>query len=147
MTQKQDFMWPLKGIKSVLADADIALANLEAPLLDKCLPTREGMTFCGDARFVQSLAESGVDIVNLANNHTLNFGWAGLAETEEHLQGVGIVTTGFTANSATRVLPRAFPQKNPQGEPLLGDLSDRVTRSDEPQDACERNIYCSTNII
>lgn len=97
MTKIDDFSWPLTHIAQILKNADLTLINLESPLLTNCPVTREGMKFCGNSRFAQSLADSGVDLANLANNHTLNYGWEGLAETEGHLREVGIETTGFAA--------------------------------------------------
>lgn len=98
-TQKNDFSWPFAEIASFLQAADITLINLETPLLTNCPVTQEGMKFCGDARFANNLAESGVDVANTANNHTLNYGWEGLAQTEEYLKSAGIETTGFWSGS------------------------------------------------
>lgn len=97
MKAKNDFFWPLINIASVIQNADLTLINLEAPLTRECPVTTEGMTFCGDVRFIQSLSQAGVDVVNLANNHTLNYGWEGLAETEALLKEKGIATTGFSS--------------------------------------------------
>ena len=58
------------------------------------------MVFCGDQRFVGALNFVGVDVVNLANNHTLNYGWEGLKETESSLNKTGIETTGPTTQGA-----------------------------------------------
>lgn len=99
MTQKNDFMWPLKNIASILRNADITLINLEAPLIENCPITNEGMTFCGDSRFAKSLSEAGVDVANLANNHSLNHGWLALTETERHLKENGIESTGFSTDT------------------------------------------------
>lgn len=96
MVVKQDFVWPLVNIKDVLANADLTVVNLESPLLEKCPVMSTGMTFCGDARFAKALVQAGVDIASLANNHSLNYGWEGISETEKALQAVGIETTGFT---------------------------------------------------
>jgi len=96
MVVRNDFTWPLKEISPVLKEADLTFINLESPLIQNCQPTTEGMTFCGDQRFLQALLQSGVDVVTLANNHSLNYGWEGLAETEALLTQAGIKTTGFT---------------------------------------------------
>lgn len=97
MNAKNDFFWPITPIAPVFQNTDLTLVNLEAPLLRSCSATTEGMTFCGDTRFVQSLNHIGVDIINLANNHTLNHGWEGIAETESALKEVGIETIGFSS--------------------------------------------------
>lgn len=96
MVQKNDFNWPIALIANTLQDADLTLINLEAPLIDNCPLTNEGFKFCGDARFAPSLSAAGVDVANMANNHSLNYGWEGLQETEDKLNAVGIATTGFT---------------------------------------------------
>lgn len=95
MVEKQDFMWPLRNISHLLSNADVTLINLESPLIADCPVTNEGFKFCGEDDFSRALADSGVDVANLANNHTLNYGWEGLRQTEQHLKAAGIVTTGF----------------------------------------------------
>jgi poly-gamma-glutamate capsule biosynthesis protein CapA/YwtB (metallophosphatase superfamily) len=42
----------------------------------------DGMKFCGNLRHVDALKNAGIDVVSLANNHSLNFGSAGLLETK-----------------------------------------------------------------
>ena len=96
MTVRNDFLWPIRDIAPLLKSADITLINLESPLVKNCPLTNTGMVFCGDKRFVQALTFAGVDVVNLANNHTVNYGWEGLKETEDVLREIAIQTTGVT---------------------------------------------------
>lgn len=95
MVQMQDFTWPFKEISAVLQNAELTLANLEAPLVTQCPVTNEGFKFCGEATFASSMKQAGIDIVNLANNHSLNYGSEALEETKRHLQEQGIAWTGF----------------------------------------------------
>ena len=97
MVGHNDFDWALQNIQPILKQADLTYINLEAPLLQNCPVTNEGLVFCGDYRFAKSLEESGVDVANLANNHSLNHGWEGLAETEKWLNQANIQTTGFSS--------------------------------------------------
>ncbi|KKS85784.1 MAG: Capsule synthesis protein, CapA [Candidatus Gottesmanbacteria bacterium GW2011_GWA1_43_11] len=141
MVTKNDFRWPLVNFYSILQNADITLINLESPLLINCPITNEGMQFCGDARFAASLAEVGVDVANLANNHALNYGWEGLGETQELLKKVGIVTTGF----ASTVIPTEVEESN---SPTIQNLNalDPSTNARDDFFHCERDIYCSSFI-
>ncbi|RJR15313.1 CapA family protein [Candidatus Microgenomates bacterium] len=146
MVAKNDFMWPLSEIAPILQDADVTLIDLEAPLLTNCPITNEGFTFCGDAHFAESLATVGVDVANVANNHTLNYGWDGIVETQEHLGGVGIVTTGFSAIPTPTVIPgltrNPIDEDLPQGHfPLRGVA--RV-RKDDNVFECKQDRYCSS---
>jgi hypothetical protein len=89
-----DFTWSYRLIADVLKSSDLTFANLESPLITNCPSTQEGMIFCGDSKATQGLVFGGIDIVNLANNHTGNHGLEGLDETVTHLSNVGIKATG-----------------------------------------------------
>jgi poly-gamma-glutamate capsule biosynthesis protein CapA/YwtB (metallophosphatase superfamily) len=81
----------LGEVKNILLSADLATVNLEAPLLGNCPVTTEGMRLCGDDENVAGLVQAGVDAVSLANNHTRDYGEAGLRETEEVMKRSGIL--------------------------------------------------------
>src|SRR5690348_15356414 len=74
MVQSGDFTAPFVPTAPFLRKADIALIDLESPLLTGCQPTVYGLTFCGDPRFVQGLTYARIDVANLANNHLGNYG-------------------------------------------------------------------------
>ncbi len=90
----QDFTWPFKKISSLLSAADLTLVNLESPFRTGCSPTDTGMVFCADPRSLAGLTLSGIDIVNLANNHINNQGQIGIDETENLLSKAGIASVG-----------------------------------------------------
>lgn len=83
---KNNFNWPFEKISSWLVENDFNLANLESPLIDKCPPNPTGsFTFCGDPKFLPYLRQNKL-VLNLNNNHILNFGQDGLAQTKNFLQ-------------------------------------------------------------
>jgi len=53
-----------------------------------------GFKFCGDAANVKGLTFAGIDVVNLANNHTTNFGLDGLRDTANLLKENGLTALG-----------------------------------------------------
>ena len=60
-----------------LQDADIFMVNNEFPFSNRGEPMEDKQfTFCCDPKYVKALNEMGVDIVSLANNHTLDYGSA-----------------------------------------------------------------------
>lgn len=87
-------IYPFLKIAEVTRSADIALINLETPILDPCPRRIEGMIFCAPVQMLEGLTFAGIDIVNLANNHTKNYGEKGFTETEKELDGKGIAYTG-----------------------------------------------------
>lgn len=81
-------------VASQLREADVTLVNLEGPLITDCPVIRSGVTFCGDPRFAEGLEFAGVDVVNIANNHILNFGYKGREETVRVLREKGFGISG-----------------------------------------------------
>ena len=95
MIKYNNFHYPLEKTADFLKSADITLINLEAPLIKNCPVTNQGMVFCGNQRFVNGLKIAGIDIANLANNHTLNWGVEGIKQTVDLLEQNKILTCGF----------------------------------------------------
>ncbi len=86
-----DFSYPLSATADILRAADLTVVNLEAPLVEGCPPQEAGtFTFCGQPGFAAALAEAGVDVATLENNHIANFGPEGVAATQALLAEQGI---------------------------------------------------------
>ena len=91
------------GIEGVVAPelleelraADILMVNNEFPFSDRGTPMADKQfTFRCSPGYVKALNEMGVDIVSLANNHTLDYGRAALSDTFSALDGAGILYGG-----------------------------------------------------
>lgn len=89
------FDYPFSATSPILKKADLAIANLEAPL------TRRGNEYAGKQfRFraeppvAAALQRAGVSAVTLANNHMLDFGTAGLEDTLQHLSAAKLAFVG-----------------------------------------------------
>lgn len=101
MTKYNDFTHPFIKTADFLKNADITLINLEAPLIKDCPVTNEGMVFCGNQRFLEGLIFAGIDVANLANNHSLNYDVEGLGQTIDLLKSNHILISGFPPNDIT----------------------------------------------
>jgi poly-gamma-glutamate synthesis protein (capsule biosynthesis protein) len=95
LEQNSDPTYPFSKVAERLRSADITFINLESPIIYDCPRYAEGFIFCANREMASGLQFSGVDIVNLANNHSRNFGSKGLQETTEILSERGILTTGL----------------------------------------------------
>ena len=85
-----------------LQDADIFMVNNEFPFSNRGEPMEDKQfTFCCDPKYVKALNEMGVDVVSLANNHTLDYGREALSDTFAALDGAGILYGG-AGDSAER---------------------------------------------
>ncbi|MBW6504756.1 CapA family protein [bacterium] len=92
-----------RSVGPLLAGNDVVLGNLEAPLTDASLspkcptPRRDGrpcFAFRTPPRYACHLAEAGFTAVNVANNHSLDFGMEGLDDTLAALDNVGVRPVG-----------------------------------------------------
>lgn len=82
--------WPFGGVRRILSRADVAFANLECPLSDRQPKLRKPIAFRGPGAAGRWLADAGLDVVSLANNHAVDCGREGLVETMGHLEGAGV---------------------------------------------------------
>ncbi|MCK7470855.1 MAG: CapA family protein [Desulfomicrobium escambiense] len=82
------------GVLRSLRGSDLAPANLEGALTLRGSAARKTYTFRSDPSAASSLADAGFDALLLANNHSLDWGPAGLADTLEALAGAGIAGVG-----------------------------------------------------
>jgi hypothetical protein len=81
--------------------ADVVLANLDQALTDIATSTKCGANSSGCFAFrtppsyAQRLREAGFTVVNLANNHSHDFGDAGLRDSQAALTAAGLRYTGL----------------------------------------------------
>lgn len=78
-----------------MKNADILMLNNEFPFSNRGTPMEDKQfTFQCEPQYVSVLKELGVDIVSLANNHTLDYGREALSDTFETLEEAGILYAG-----------------------------------------------------
>ena len=92
-----------RSVAPLLAGHDVVFGNLEGPLTEVSLspkcpkPRREGrpcFAFRTPPRYAARLAEAGFTAVNVANNHSLDFGMEGLDDTLAALDNAGVRPVG-----------------------------------------------------
>ncbi|NGO39243.1 CapA family protein [Limisphaera ngatamarikiensis] len=80
-------------------EADLVVANLECPLIEHESPIRKtGPIFGAPVHCVEALRAAGIGLINLANNHIMDHGEAGLRCTMEVCRRAGIATVGAGLN-------------------------------------------------
>jgi len=100
--------YPLGSIAPFMRAADLTIVNLE------CAITNRDTVWEGEAKAfyfgappaaVGSLVDVGVDLVSLANNHSLDFGRQGLIDTLTLLRDRGIAVAGAGCNVEEALAP------------------------------------------
>lgn len=92
--KKNDPAYPFRNVGNVLSKSDLVFANLENPIVEKCPRSDSGFKFCSDPKMIDGLKFAGIDVVNIANNHSGNYGEEGVIQTKNFLQKAGIDYVG-----------------------------------------------------
>ena len=93
---------PLAGVAPWLASADLALGNLECAIGQAGEPRPGPYRLRAPLTAAAALSAAGFDLLGLANNHALDYGPEGLAETAGRLQKAGITPVGAGAPAPLR---------------------------------------------
>ena len=88
-------------LSDVFQGADFGFVNLETPVAPAHSKGSKPFMFDAPVALPEALKASGIKIVSFANNHVMDQGWAGFAETREHLREVGLLFAG-TGDTARR---------------------------------------------
>ena len=95
--RKYGYEYFFQNVRSIFEGDDLTIVNLEGPLTTSDKPGKHGgFIFKGDPDYVNILTSSSVELCNLANNHTLDYGRTGLKETASILSSNGVGYCGYT---------------------------------------------------
>ena len=101
--EKYGYEYPFAGLKELFSTDDITLVNLEVVLADEVLDEKAAKSrynFRGTTDYAKILSASSIEVVNLANNHTMDYGQAGWDSTVAALDAEGIHYCGSTAGGS-----------------------------------------------
>ncbi len=93
------------AVRMLLRRADVAIVNLEGPAPNRFSYHPLGYVFTMDPKLLVGLRNAGIDAVSLANNHILNAGARGVADTIRNLDKVGLAHFGAGKNAAAARRP------------------------------------------
>ncbi|MDQ7792848.1 MAG: CapA family protein [bacterium] len=109
MIEKYGVHHPWDHVRAVLTGADYTLANLECAISTRGQPQPgKQWTFRGKPETLEGMRAGGVDLVNLANNHVLDYGMDAFLDTLDHLDAYGIARVGGGRNLAEALAPHIW---------------------------------------
>lgn len=93
--------YPYLKVRDIFKKSDIVIGNLECPLVDKGTPVlkRRDLIFKGDVKNSAALRRAGYNVLNIANNHVMDYGRDGLTNTIRALKDSSIKTVGAGKDS------------------------------------------------
>jgi poly-gamma-glutamate synthesis protein (capsule biosynthesis protein) len=96
----------LAPIASVLRSADLAMVNLETAITDRGTPVvGKNFHFRSPAESFVALKSAGVDVVNMANNHALDYGPVGMDDTFSAIESAQLPVVGIGHNATEAYKP------------------------------------------
>ncbi len=90
---------------------DVAFCNLEGPISSRGKQISKLINFRADSAFVDVLKRPGLNVLSLANNHMLDYGYDALLDTRRILEEHGFITVGAGKDSLQAAEP-AIIEKN-----------------------------------
>src|SRR5579871_5915137 len=95
----------LGPITSVLRSADFTAVNLETSVTGRGKPQPKTYHFRAPTSAFTALRDGGVDLVTMANNHVLDYGQTGLADTIAAAKAARFPYVGIGVNAAAAWAP------------------------------------------
>lgn len=83
-----------QNVRSIFEGDDLTIANLEGTFTASTNRTDKQWTFKADPSYVSILTKGGIDCVNVANNHTHDYGDEGYVDTLAALDNAGVSRFG-----------------------------------------------------
>jgi poly-gamma-glutamate synthesis protein (capsule biosynthesis protein) len=96
---------PFRRVRRITDRADLLIGNLESVITTRGTRQAKTYTFRAPARGARALRKAGFDLVGVANNHALDFGRTGLADTLRNLRRAGVRSMGGGADAAAARAP------------------------------------------
>jgi poly-gamma-glutamate synthesis protein (capsule biosynthesis protein) len=100
-------LYPWTGTAKVLRAADIAFGNLECAVSTRGAAVPKQFNFRGHPSSLKAVATyAGFDVLNLANNHTGDYGTRALLDTVQHVRRFGMQAVGAGGSLESAARPR-----------------------------------------
>jgi len=95
----------LAPVAPLLGRADLTVVNLETAVTDRGTAEDKSFTFRAPPSVFDALRVAGVDVVTMANNHGVDFGPVGLADSLDAARQRGFPVVGLGADDAAAFAP------------------------------------------
>lgn len=102
MRRHNDYALPFRKTYELLSSADLTIGNLEGPMSDRGEDFKNLYSFRADPRAIEGLLLAGFDIMDVNNNHIMDWGVEAFKDTLVRLRdnGISYSGAGFNFNEA-----------------------------------------------
>jgi poly-gamma-glutamate capsule biosynthesis protein CapA/YwtB (metallophosphatase superfamily) len=127
---------PLAAVAPLLRGADVAIVNLETSVGSTGAPRDKQFVFQADPNLLSAVADAGVDVVSVANNHSFDHGLDGFLETLDNVAAAGLTAVGGGRDAAEAWAPAIVPAGGVEvavlGVAVIGPEDDDRAAGDRP---------------
>lgn len=88
------YAWFFSGLVPLFGTDDLTLVNFEGTLTEETAKKQKKFNFKGPAEYTDILTSGSIEAVNVANNHTLDYGEKGRTDTIANLEAAGLIVSG-----------------------------------------------------
>ena len=139
-------------VSGVFHHADFTALNLETSVTSRGIPQPKTFHFRTTPTAFTALRDAGVGLVNMANNHVLDYGQVGLADTLAAAKASGLPYVGIGTNAAAAWTPYVATIKGTKvafiGVSQVAELaSSWVATSSRPGEANAVNLRRTLNAV
>jgi poly-gamma-glutamate synthesis protein (capsule biosynthesis protein) len=99
------------GLDGLFEDDDLTVINLECAVSHLGRPEPKEFNFRGDPAALPAMRKAGVEVANLGNNHSYDFGPEALVDTRRNLVDARIAPVGAGKDAAEALSPATFDLK------------------------------------
>jgi poly-gamma-glutamate capsule biosynthesis protein CapA/YwtB (metallophosphatase superfamily) len=97
-----DYSFSDRTLSMLVMDADLAIANLECPVIKKGTAYKgKEFVFSADPASIRAIKKAGFDMLSLANNHIMDYGEEGLSSTADCCLKSNITCSGAGSDIAS----------------------------------------------
>ncbi len=105
LMQEHGAGYPFERVTPLFEGIDVLIGNLEGTFTERGQRADKYYTFRAPPELAYALRDAGFDAVSLANNHALDYGPVGLADTIDALDRLGVTHFGAGEDAAGAVRP------------------------------------------
>lgn len=111
LLNQHGFEYPYREVLDELRPPDLTIGNLETPVSRRGSPGQKEYSYRSPPEALPALVRAGFDVVNLANNHVLDYGETALLDTLDYLDQAGLRHVG-AGRDADNAFQPAVVEKN-----------------------------------
>ena len=105
------YSYALSGLRGLFLHDDLTVVNLECAVSNLGSAVPKEFNFRGDPRALPFLKAGGVEVANMGNNHSYDYGPDALVDTRRNIAKAGLAPVGAGKDPAEAEKPAIFHRK------------------------------------